>query len=364
MEHEVFRMIAEGHERMALATIIDVKGSSPRHPGTRMLLRAETGRLGTIGGGEGEARALQECRISLEDGRPALLRIEMFGMYVDGPEMICGGTHTILIEPLDTLVGLYRTAKERLAMGERVLFLKRIHPRLDGSLTVDVALLDQTGTPIQGAMDATMALPVARALGTGQPYFDEQSSVYYEPVFPEEKLLILGAGHVGRALAAAAPPLGFRVTVVDDRPEILAEWTNPDGVRPLLADFGPAIAEFPFDSATYVVVVTRGHLCDLECLRALLKREYRYAGFMGSARKARFLIEQLLQDGFEPAKVDALWGPIGLDIGAETPEELANATLSEMIAVRRNAKLLPQLKQARRARRAVAKAAVRGTQCA
>ena len=94
---------------------------------------------------------------------------------------------------------------------------------------------------------------------------------------------------------------------------------------------------FPFDSATYVVMVTRGHLTDLECVRALLPRKYRYAGFIGSERKAKLLREQLAADGFEQAKIDALHAPIGLAINAETPAELAVAILAEIVAVRRHA---------------------------
>ncbi|HWQ09857.1 MAG TPA: XdhC family protein, partial [Holophaga sp.] len=97
--------------------------------------------------------------------------------------------------------------------------------------------------------------------------------------------------------------------------------------------------------------MTREHRLDLACLREMVKREYRYAGFMGSARKVRFILDQLLQDGCDPARVDALRAPVGLDIGAETPGELAGAILAEIIAVRRNAEVLPRLERERKARR-------------
>lgn len=348
MELELFRAITQSQESMALATIIDVKGSSPRHTGSKMLLGARTGRLGTVGGGRGEASALQACRKSLDDHRPALNQVEMTGTAILGPEMVCGGTNTMLIEPLDDLEP-YRIALDLLTRGQRVLFLKRILAGEHG-ITVQVALLDQDGTPVYGNADG--AVSAARALNAGRPHFEEESRIFYDPLFPEEDLLILGAGHVGQALAAAAPALGFRVTVVDDRPEFLAPERFPSGTRTLLSGFEQAIAAFPFNSATYAVVLTRGHLLDLECVRGLLKRECRYAGFMGSARKTRFIIEQVLQDGCDPAKVDTLWGPVGLDIGAETPEELAIAILGEMIAVRRNSRMVPELRRAHAARRA------------
>ncbi len=351
MDLDIFKTIAERPERWVLATSIDVKGSSPRHPGAMMLL-GETGyRLGTIGGGKGEACGLEACRRSLESGRPELLRVEMLGTDVAGTEMICGGIHTLLIEPMDRIEP-YRIVLAHLAKGEPMLLVKRITGSSRGPSTVDVAVFDRSGKPVHGAAQGLDARSVVQLLEAGQPRFDEAAGVYFEPVFPAEKLLILGGGHVGRTLAAAALPLGFQVTVVDDRPEVLAEGQMPEGARTITAAWEQAIAQFSCDASTYAVVVTRSHLLDLECLRALMKREYRYAGFMGSSRKTRFLLDQLRQDGVDPARVDALWGPVGLDIGAETPEELAIAILGEIVAVRRNASSLPQLRHTQAARRA------------
>jgi len=321
---ELLKAIVEGPEAMALATVVAVKGSAPRHPGTKMLVSA-AGTLGTVGGGRGEARALEACGRCLEDGRSALLHVEMVGEDIAGPDMVCGGSSTMLIERILDRAP-YRAALERLERGERVLFAKR----LEGG-AVQVRLLEQ---------------------GDERPRFDPEAGLFHDPVLPEEKLLILGGGHVAQALAALAPGLGFAVTVVDDRPEFVAEGRFPAGVRTVLAGFEAAVAAFPFDPATYAVILTRGHLLDLACVRAVLARPYRYAGFMGSARKTRLVIEQVLKDGCDPAKVASLCGPIGLDIGAETPAELAVAILAELVAVRRGAPILPSLQRARESRRA------------
>ena len=350
MDLELLRTITEGHEAMALATIISVTGSSPRHVGSKMLVGATTAQLGTVGGGKGEAKALQACLRSLEDPFPSLLKVEMIGSAIIGPDMVCGGSNVMLIEPLDDREP-YRKALALLSKGQRVLFVKRVVDPGSGPISLAVSLVNQEGIQVHGTLDRAGLDAAARVLADGRTYFEGETGNFYEIMFPEEKLVILGAGHVGRALAAAAPSLGFRVTVVDDRPELLVPERFPDGVSTLLAGFDQAIAGFSFDAATYAVVVTRGHLSDLECVRALLRRDYRYAGFMGSARKTRLVIEQVLKDGCDPGKVDTLWAPIGMDIGAETPEELANAILSEMIAVRRQSRTLPELRRASAARR-------------
>lgn len=344
---ELVRAIAGGGTDMALATIIDVKGSSPRHPGSKLLLRGG-GILGSVGGGRGEALALEACRRALADRAPALLQVAMTGVEALGPDPVCGGASTMLIEPLAE-TGPYRLALERLERGERVLLRKRILERA-GTVAVELAVLDAAGMPIWGAAGPDPA--ASRSLDRGQARFDPAAGVFCDPLLPRERLLILGAGHVGRALAALAPALEFEVTVVDDRPEFLDPARFPPEVATVQAGFEQAIAAFPFDAATYAVVVTRGHQLDLACVRALLGRPWRYAGFMGSARKTRLILDQVLQEGCDPVRVADLWAPIGLDVAAETPAELAVAILGELVAVRRNAGILPGLRSAREARRA------------
>ena len=346
MDMELVKAITEGRDAVALATIIEVKGSSPRHAGTKMLV-AKAGALGTVGGGRGEALALEACRHSLEDRGCALLRVEMVGNDVTGADMVCGGSNTMLIERVEDRAP-YLAALERLGRGERVLLVKRIRAGGPGPAEVAVALVDQDGATVCGA---PVGMEAARALAGGRPWYDEAAGTFYDPVLPEEKLLILGGGHVAKALAGMAPALGFTVTVVDDRPEMVAEGRFPAAVRAVQCGFAQAVADFPFDAATYAVIMTRGHLLDLACVRAVLKRPYRYAGFMGSARKTRLILEQLEKDGCDPARVAALWAPIGLDIGAETPAELAVAILAELVAVRRNAGILADLRRALPGRR-------------
>jgi len=347
---ELFEEIAKSRADLALATILHVQGSSPRHPGAKMLVGSGGRVLGTVGGGRGEALALEACRRCLAEHCPELLKVEMVGAEVLGSDMVCGGVSTMLIEHLDPAP--YRMALERLAMGERVLFVKRIAQKEPGQVQVEVRLLDEGSVPVFGCLDHLGEQAAVLTLDRGQPWLDEERGIFYDPVFPEEKLLILGGGHVGQALAVQAPALDFAVTVVDDRPESFTAQTFPEGVRTLVAGFDQAIAEFPFNSATYAVIVTRGHQFDLECVRAVLRRTYRYAGFMGSARKTRMVLDQVLREGCDPAKVAALCAPIGLDTRAETPAELANAILGELVAYRRNARILPELRRAREARRA------------
>jgi len=275
----------------------------------------------------------------------------MLGDGTASTEMICGGSHRVLIEAAVDPEP-YRQALALFGQGKRLVFVKRLLGFPDETLeAVELSLVEPEGGVLYGPAGNVDAERVNRALQSGAPSFDTATGLYYEPLLPEEKLLLLGSGHVGQAVARTAASAGFRVTVVDDRPEVIEAAHFDATIQTVVAPYEQAIAEFAFDAATYVVIVTRGHQLDLQCLRAILTRDYRYAGIMGSRRKTRILVEQAIADGFDPEKIDALCTPIGLDIGAESPEELAIAIVGEMIAFRRNARILPALQHARKARR-------------
>ena len=312
---------------LALCTVMQVKGSAPRHAGSWMLAGPTGLVAGSVGGGGGEALVLDAAREALADGRPRVLEVEKLGTEAEGLDMVCGGTARILVEPLGSKAA-YAAARELLSRGERALLVRRIS-------TGESAAMDLAGRFTPSA-PAGSDLPTAlRALAHGRPLLDEAEGVFYDPLLPPEKLLVLGGGHVGRVVAASAHAVGFAVTVADDRPEFLVPDRFPAGVETHLGGYTEAVDAFPWDASAYAVIVTRGHLADLESLRAVLAKTWRYAGLIGSRRKVRLVMDQVLSDGFDRAKVESVRAPIGLDIGAETPEELAVSIVGELVAVRR-----------------------------
>lgn len=329
MSIRILQAMAAEPGELVLCTVLRVKGSAPRHPGSRMLV-GRTGRVqGSVGGGRGEAAVLAACAEVLGTGRPAVLDIEMQGQEVAGSDMVCGGTSRILVEPV-AVRAPYGVALERLGRGEPVLLVKHM-------ATLATGLMDGACAWIEGALPGADLSCARRALASGLPVLAEAEGLLYDPLMPEEKLLILGAGHVGCALAALAPGLGFAVTVGDDRSAFLEPGRFPAGVALRTGAFTDLIAQYPFDPATSVVIVTRSHTCDLDCVRGVLQQPYRYAGFMGSLRKTRLVLDQVAAEGLDPQKVAALRAPIGLALGAETPEELAVAIAAELISARRKA---------------------------
>jgi xanthine dehydrogenase accessory factor len=161
--------------------------------------------------------------------------------------------------------------------------------------------------------------------------------VLIEPVVPPERLLILGAGHVGQAVAAMARGLGFEVVVVDDRPETLSADLFPERTRLILTDATFA-KDLPIpDERSYVCVVTRCHRTDREALARVLAGHPRYVGLIGSERKKLAIFRELEASGIARSRLDGVHCPIGIEIGAETPAEIAVSILAEIVRERRMA---------------------------
>jgi xanthine dehydrogenase accessory factor len=161
-----------------------------------------------------------------------------------------------------------------------------------------------------------------------------QMSVYIEPIEPSPELYVVGAGHVGYHLANLAHEVGFRVHVVDDREKFASRDRFPNAVEVVTEDIPAWIERTPLPQHAYVVIVTRGHTNDLEALRALAPRDLRYLGLIGSRAKVARIYDQLVADNVPPNVLKQVHAPIGLDIGAVTPQEIAVSILAELIAVK------------------------------
>jgi xanthine dehydrogenase accessory factor len=153
------------------------------------------------------------------------------------------------------------------------------------------------------------------------------------------RLVIVGGGHVGKACSVIGEMCGFRVTVIDDRPE----WANaerfPEADEVIRGRFDEVLTDYPIDSTAYVICVTRGHRHDETSLRCVIGRGAAYVGMIGSKRRAAAVLKHLVDEGADADAVAAVHTPIGLDIGAETPEEIAVSIMGEIIAVRRKGRV-------------------------
>ena len=168
--------------------------------------------------------------------------------------------------------------------------------------------------------------------------------IFVEPILPPALLYIFGAGHVSVSLYKAAYTAGFDVTVVDDRELYANRDRFPEAHEVIAEDFDKAMSQLTPNEATYIVIVTRGHRDDMHVLRWAVQTNARYIGMIGSKRKTITIFRELQKEGLAPELFERVHAPIGLDIGAVTPEEIAISITAELIAVRRNAeRALPHM---------------------
>lgn len=335
MNVNIFRTIAEAGEGLALVTIVNAKGSTPRNAGTRMLVKKDGGIIGTIGGGEVESEAIEQALQVIKDGVSTQLDLGTKNRDILASGMVCGGSVSLWIEYISDPTP-YILAANRIKEGLASVLLID----LQGQKGV-VGLRDENGTLIFGdghgnASDYDLESTLS-VIQTGEAVLSKADGLFHDPVMPSEKLLILGGGHVGLALSRLAKDLDFEISVGDFRAFAADPNRFPEEVETIHAPFANIIKEYAFTPLTYVLVAGPSHNSDFVCVRDVLPKQHKYLGCLGSKRKIKKLLEYLENEGFEEDNFKTIHAPVGLNIGAETPSEIAASILAELIAVRRGA---------------------------
>jgi xanthine dehydrogenase accessory factor len=332
---EMIRLL-EGGEPFALATLVDARGSTPQKAGARLLARADGSALGTLGGGCIEAEARTAAAEVLAGGGPRVLDFELTEDIAVDYGLACGGTERILINPAGTLdVAVLRSIRDA---GRRPGALVTAVQTPDGAVGRTIAVWD--GDATNAASFDAEALTAARALiterharprivraGSGAEYF-------IEPRQDPTEVVVVGGGHVGLAVARAAHFAGYRVAVIDDRSDFANAERFPDADSVVVGEVDRALAAYPVAATSAVVIVTRGHKYDYQALAVAARSAAFYVGLMGSRRKVALIYRQLIDDGIPPERLRDIHAPIGLNIGAVTPEEIALSIVAEITMAR------------------------------
>lgn len=254
----------------------------------------------------------------------------------------------------------YSLIAEAVAQGQPVALVTVVRvegstPRDVGSKMVVYADGRTAGTIGGGKMEALVTEASVEAIAKGASRLvrydlhDPQSGdpgicgglieAFVDVIVPRPTLLIAGAGHVAMPVAEVGNLCGFRVVVVDDRANMASEERFPHAAERIVGDIVETLAGYAITHSTYVVIVTRGHALDKEALHAVIDAPAAYLGMIGSRRKVRAVFDQLRADGVDEDLVSRVHAPIGLDIGSETPAEIAVSILAELIAIRRGGPL-------------------------
>jgi xanthine dehydrogenase accessory factor len=245
---------ADRGKTIALITIVETKGSTPREVGAKMVVGKDGLIAGTIGGGITEARVIEEAKQVLKEGKRKLIT--------------------------------YHLTKEQAALEE--------------------------GAICGGEM-----------------------KVFVDVLQPKEEVLIFGAGHIAVCVSKLAKMVGFKVTVVDSRKEFANQDRFPEADKIIAEETEKTLKHLKITPSTYIIIVTRGHLKDEEVLGSVIKLGAAYIGMIGSRKKNATVFQRLTKKGISQEELDKVHTPIGIDINAQTPEEIAVSIMAEIIQVRR-----------------------------
>jgi xanthine dehydrogenase accessory factor len=327
---------------VALAAILTHQGSTPRTSGSRMAVMPDGSILGTIGGGLLEARVRDTCLALI---KKKTCRIQPFFLnqeLKDGLDMVCGGSLTVLMETLvpgPELISVFKALAAQEQAGQKGVLVSKMYGTPQGEFTLQKSLVLPDGT-VTGAGVIPKPLlddicdnlfsgsfPLVHTLGL--------ETFIIEPVCPADTLFIFGAGHVGFLLAELAHLTGFSTVVIDDREEFANRNRFPHArsVR-AVTDFDRAFDGLTIDSHAYIVILTRGHLHDQTVLERALRTRPAYIGMIGSRTKRNTIYDNLMAKGISKERLNTVYSPVGLPIGAQTPAEIGVSILAQIIQVR------------------------------
>jgi xanthine dehydrogenase accessory factor len=359
---EALRTLERG-QPFALATVVNVRGSTPREVGAKMIVR-EDGQFGTIGGGCGEAEVFRKARVLLEeknDRGARLAEVDLTGDFDQREIGTCGGIMDVFVDlwsPARDLPIARRLADaaERSAPGALLTVVDAgsrtevpagsrtfIDPSESETGAQGAAPIDLSAAAVAQIVARTAdAIPTLLEAGAGGRLqtvtrLEPNGSVrlFVDPIVGAQRLIIVGAGHIAVPLCALGAMLGFHVTVIDDRASFANRERFPDADEIVVKEFRAAIESLALDGHCYLVSVTRGHSFDEEVVRAALMQPCGFVGMIGSRRRVKATLERLGESGVPAERLADVHAPLGVAIGGETPEEIAVSIIAEIIRERR-----------------------------
>jgi len=255
-------------------------------------------------------------------------------------------------------IGIYNEIQIALKQGERIVIATVVKTNGAAPCPIGSKIIVHPDGRIQGSFggaqtDGKVAKEALKALHEGRPYTNHihldadqgeavgscgaTLEVLFEVLKPEPRLILAGAGYVSQALARLATRLDFRIVVVDDRRDLADPKSFDPQVNLIMGDIPQALQELEPDDASWIVIVTRGHNLDKEALRAALNTNAAYIGMIGSQSKVKHIFKDLLKEGVDHRRLAQVHAPIGLDLGAETPDEIALSIAAEIVMLRKKA---------------------------
>jgi len=333
---------------LVLATVMETVGSAPQKPGSSALFDSKGLISGTVGGGVVESRVQEYAVKSALTKESACLSYTLSNDVSSKYEAICGGKISVLVDANPLLhLPVFEAVRESISKQVPGVLITMVTEVRNRSVLINRYWMTQAQKPGLPAEFLEKIEPeVINMLSShGGDYFrklmlsipgEEPSSLFFlELLLPPERLVIAGAGHIGKALSHLGRLLDFEVTVIDDRADLANRDNLPDADHIIVKDIGEAMTEIVKDRKTYIVIVTRGHSNDAEALKPCIGSDAAYTGMIGSRAKTAKMRVDFIQNKWATGEQwEKIYTPIGLEIGSKTVEEIAVSIAAQLIMIR------------------------------
>ncbi len=329
-----------------VATVVKTKGSAPQKAGAKMLVRQDGSTVGTLGGGCVEGDIWYQAKEILDKKQgPLFRRYKLNEEMAARDGLVCGGTMHFFIEPAypgDEFLSIAEKVINAYSGDQPLSIATIVNSRSPKFILGSKMLVLEDGS-CQNRFDDETAVSKIRKIGQKLCTFGENeflrleggTEVFIEGFTTAPALIIMGGGHVGKTVSSLAAGLGFQVIIVDDREEYANPERFPEAQQTIVADFVEGISNLKISANTYILIATRGHRFDDLATEAAIHSPARYIGLLGSKRKSLMIFKNLLKKGLPIDRIKEIRAPVGLNIGALTPRELAVSIMAEIIAIRR-----------------------------
>lgn len=326
-------------QTVAYTALVETRGSTPQKAGAAMLVFPDGSQTGTLGGGCVEAEVKRRALRLLDEGPAELMTFQLDSDYGWDDGLICGGRMKMLVDPVRP--------------GDDVSYFEKYHELISAgigcteAIVIDAAqaggghdgdrfLFGEQGQLVaqraSGEMPEALVANLRSLRERPRPFVTR--GVSYLPQLSRCRLLIVGGGHVGQKVADLAADVDFDVWVVDDREEYCNPTRFPRAKRLFVAPIDTGLSGLEIDESTFCIIVTRGHNHDEEALYHLAETPAAYVGMIGSKRKIKLILEDLLRAGISREALSKVHAPLGFNIGSQTVPEIAVSIVAELIAYR------------------------------
>jgi xanthine dehydrogenase accessory factor len=353
--------VLESGRACVYCALIETRGSTPQKAGAVMLVFPDGSQCGTLGGGCVEAEVKQRALRVLAAGaepRPDILTFNLDSNYGWDDGLICGGRMMILADPLPEptpasqerrrhAAAYYHQFRQMIEQGTgctEAVVMNSEHTGLPGGSRY---LFNQEGQLLDKIAEQDASDTIRKHLQPVQrrpkPYVAQ--GIAFLPQWPRITAFLIGAGHVGQAVAKLAAEVDFDVWVLDDRETFASKERFPTAERRLVGDIGQVLAQLVREEITpshFCLIITRGHNHDEEALYHLARSEAGYVGMIGSKRKIKLIYEDLISRGVPRDALERVHAPLGFNIGSQTVPEIAVSIVAELIACRNLGATIPE----------------------